>query len=483
MFLRLSAVAVLCLTSSPAGAVPATPEGAARVEAALRTYFGPLDGVVEVVPEGETYALTLDATPVIALGKEAGITGAVSPFHLTLTDLGDGKWSVAEEEPFALTLDVSGVLSLDASAGATRFTGIFDEALLAFTSSEAGYEDFRVKERFTEPGRPETVVDYRIDRFDVTTSAAAAPGGGVDGTMRYAATGLSEIISVAAGEGLSEPMQFEVSAAQYDVETTTNGLRTEGILGLIAWLVAHPSEEAVRADFDGLKDAIRAALPFWNSLTGTGEIQDIDVTTPFGAGGAESMSIAVDFNGVVADGRLRETVAIKGLDLPEALMPDWVPALLPDEVTFDVAASGFDLATPAQILLDEIALDTEPAPDMPARLVGALLPAGKVNIALGPQGAASPIYTLDIEGALDAGPGQMPVGSVTIGATGIEAVLEALAAAPEDVRAGAVPGLMMMRGIAKPAGVGRFVWVVEMTPDGKVLVNGLDMSALMAGQQ
>ena len=60
-------------------------------------------------------------------------------------------------------------------------------------------------------------------------------------------------------------------------------------------------------------------------------------------------------------------------------------------------------------------------------------------------------------------------------------VLDALNAAPEDVKAGAVPGLMMLRGIAKPAGVGRFTWVVEMTPEGKVLVNGLDMSA-MAGQ-
>lgn len=64
------------------------------------------------------------------------------------------------------------------------------------------------------------------------------------------------------------------------------------------------------------------------------------------------------------------------------------------------------------------------------------------------------------------------------GADGIEAVLDALGAAPEEVRAGAVPGLMMLRWIAKPAGVGRFVWIIEMAPEGKVLVNGLDMSAL-----
>ncbi|WP_347310712.1 hypothetical protein [Defluviimonas sp. SAOS-178_SWC] len=477
MFLRFSAAALLCLSAAPVRAEPATPEGAARIEAGLRTYLGPLDGVVAVVPQGETYAVTLDATPFVALGKGADVTGAISPIHLTLTDDGDGKWGVTQDEPFALKLDVPEALSVDLSVGVARWAGVFDEALMAFASSDGRFEDLQVTERFTEAGSPESTVDYRIDRIDIVSSATAAPGGGVDGTLRYTATGFAETFSAPG----SAPFQFEFKAARYDVVADAKGVRTEGVLGLLAWLVAHPSQEAARADFDGMKEAARAALPIWDSLSGTGELQDIAVNTPFGSGGAKSARIAVDVNGIVADGRVRERVSLKGLDLPADLLPEWVPALLPDEVTVDVAVSGFDLAAPAKILLDESELDIAPTPEMEARLLAALLPQGRVTIELGPQGAASAIYTLDIEGGFDAGPGRLPEGSVTIGATGIEAVLEALSAAPEDIRAGAVPGLMMLRGIAKPAGVGRFAWVVEMTGEGKVLVNGLDMSAL-AGQ-
>ncbi len=482
MSLRLPTLVLLCLGASPLWAEPATPEGAARIAAGLQTYLGPLEGVVAVVPEGETYAVTLDATPLVALGKEAGVAGAVSPVHLTLTDEGGGKWGVVQDEPFALTLDIPGVLALDLSTAAMRWDGVYDEALMAFTSSDGSVEETRVSERFSDPGGPESEVVYRFERLDMSTTGAPAPGGGVDGTMRYTVTGFGETLSVKPGPSGVPPMQFEVTAARYDVDTVAKGLRTEGIYGLVAWLVAHPSEEAARADFAGFKNAVRAALPIWDSLSGTGEIQDIAITTPFGAGGATSASFAIDANGIVADGRLREKVMLKGLDLPEELMPGWVPALLPEEVTVDFAVSGFDLAAPARILLDEIELDLEPNPEMEARLLSAFLPEGKVTIALGPQGAASAIYTLDLEGAFDAGPGRMPEGSVTVGADGIEAVLDALNAAPEAVKAGAVPGLMMLRGIAKPAGVGRFVWVVEMTPEGKVLVNGLDMSALAAQQ-
>ncbi len=487
MSLRVSLLASFCVAAGPLLAEPASPEGAARIEAGLRAYLGQTSGVVAVVPKGETYALTLDATPLLALAKEAGATGAISPMHLTLTDQGGGLWGVEQDEPFAIKFDLPGTLSLDMGSDAMRWTGVFDEALMAFVLSEARIENMRVNERITDPSGPTTEVTYMIDSVDITSDATAALGGGVDTTIRYSAFGISENFGIAAGldgvaPGLSEPMQIGVTAARYDAVMTGKGLRTEGIFGLLSWFVAHSSTAAIEADLDGLKAAVRGALPFWNSLDGEGELHEITVTTPFGSGGADSAQIAVEMSGAVADGRFREMISVKGLDLPTDVVPDWVPALLPKEVTFDFAVSGFDLAAPASFLLDELGPDFNPGPVFEARMLEALLPDGKVTITLGPQGVASAIYTLDVGGGFDAGPGVMPEGSVTIGATGIEAVLEALNAAPEEVRSGAVPGLMMLRGIAKPAGVGRFVWTVEMTPDGKVTVNGLDMSAL-GGQQ
>ena len=479
MFLRASAAGLLAITIAlPALADPATPDGARRVEAALRTYLGPAEGLIEVTPEGDSYATTIDPAALFALARDTGITGAVAPIHLVLTDKGDGLWGVAQDEPMALTLNIPGALSLDLRTVTSTWEGTFDTDLLAFTESQGSVGNMRLVERISEPQGPVTTVTYTLDRMDMQTSAVAATGGGVDGTLHYLATGLTETVAVEGGPSAAAPMAFDMAAASYDVSTTTKGVETGAIYELIAWAVAHPSQEAVTADFDGLKAAARAALPLWRNITGSGEMKDITVTTPFGSGGATSAHFEIDMNGIVSDGRFREQIAVKGLVLPTGLMPAWAPPLVPAEATIDVAVSGFDLATPAQILLDEAQPGMPPSADMNVRLLSALLPDGTVTVTLAPGGVVAPSYSVDVEGGFDAGPGRMPEGGITIGASGIEAAIDALNTAPEQVRSGGVPLLMMLRGIAKPSGVGRYVWQIDMGADGKVLVNGLDMSSV-----
>ena len=59
--------AALVLIAAPALADPATPEGAAAIETALRSYIGPAPGVVAVTPAGDSYRATLDFTPYAAM--------------------------------------------------------------------------------------------------------------------------------------------------------------------------------------------------------------------------------------------------------------------------------------------------------------------------------------------------------------------------------------------------------------------------------
>jgi hypothetical protein len=89
------------------------------------------------------------------------------------------------------------------------------------------------------------------------------------------------------------------------------------------------------------------------------------------------------------------------------------------------------------------------------------------------------IYSLSLEGALTAGPATpIPVGSALLKATGLDAVMKALEAAPPEVGQQAIPGIMMARGMAKPEGTDSYSWDIQMGTDGKITINGIDMSAM-----
>ena len=60
---------LLCSTAAfaPAALAQATPQGAADLLATFQTYLGKTPGVVNVVADGDAYAVTLDAAPLIAM--------------------------------------------------------------------------------------------------------------------------------------------------------------------------------------------------------------------------------------------------------------------------------------------------------------------------------------------------------------------------------------------------------------------------------
>ena len=480
---RCFALALLLPAASPAIAEPATPDGAARLTSVFETYLGSTPGVVSVVPDNESYRATFDFNPIFALGAAEGLTGTVTPMELVLTDQGDGKWGVAQDQAFELALDLPDALTLDMRAETWRWNGVFDETLQAFVSSEGETTGLRVAETLIDPAASGMEIVYTIEEMTFASSAGAGSSGGVDSRVSYSARGIVETIRAPDGEETPLPISATIKLDTYDLEGGVKGMRSKDIYALLAWIVAHPSEAAVQADLAGLSEVVDAALPFFEAVNLTGDITDISVVTPFGAGGADGARIAVDMNGVVPDGYVREMISFKGLSLPEELMPEWVPPLLPRDATLDFAVEGFDLATPAGILLERLAKgDVKSTPEGDAALLQAFLPDGKVRISMGPGGIASGIYDVDFNGSVEAGPAEEPHGSAVIGARGIEAVLEALNDAPDDVRQGAVPALMMMRGIARPEAEGRFVWNIEVTPEKKVIVNDIDLSALTGKQ-
>lgn len=476
----------LCLalaTSFPAGAEPATEAGAQKLVETFTTYLGAYAGIVTVTSKDDRYEVKIDPSDLMAGLEAQGASSMVVPVVLTLADMGDGKWKVSQDGPFAFAVQIPGLISLDIEAANQSWSGVYDERLKAFESTSGEVTGLTMNELVTQPGQPEMKVAYSIDKVTLESRATAAEAGGVDSTVSYSISGLNETFTVPPTPQMARPMDMTIQVETYVADAKVAALRSSELLDLWAWFVAHPDKAAVEADFGAMKEKLRAALPLFDAVTAEGRMTNLTGTTPFGALSADAATIAIEMNGVKIDGKLREKIALTGLKLPTEVMPIWVPSLLPDAVTLDLTLDGFNLAAPAQILLDAIKPGETLAPEVNAQMLQAALPDGTMRIELASTGLSSAMYDISIDGDMKVGPASpMPIGAALIKVTGLDAVMTALQSAPPEVSQQAIPGMMMARGLAKTDGPDSYSWTIEMAEGGKISVNGMDMSAMGGAQ-
>jgi len=463
------------LGTSASALAAATPEEAQRLTAVFQSYLGSEPGVVKVEPVGDSYATTLDLMPYINKIKEPGGSATVTPVHLTLTSQGGGKWKVDQDQPFALTLKVDGQVDMKVSLGSIKGTGIFDEALGAMESSVTDFSQLAVDQVITDRGNTSKVA-YTIAsmHYESTLSGTAD---GADGTVKSNYTDLRETVSVpAAPDGSTPPMDFTLTSSGGTNDGILKGLKTKAVTEIAAWLVAHPSKDAIIAGQAELKDKLRAALPLFASISVTGTMNDLGVNTMLGQFGLQKVDIQVDMNGVVENGALREKFTLSGLKMPDGIVPPWAASLVPQNFTIDVNVADFNLAAPAKLILDNLDLSKEPplSKDIEPQLLQALLPKGTVSIGLGPSEVIASIFDLKAEGKMTAGPVAMPAGQATVKLKGIDEIMAALQAAPPEMGMQQMaPMVIVAKGMAKPDG-DYLSWKIESTPQGTFTINGVD---------
>jgi hypothetical protein len=229
-----------------------------------------------------------------------------------------------------------------------------------------------------------------------------------------------------------------------------------------------------------LKAALEAALPVFQRYEITGTYQGISVMTQVGPVGMDALDFTYDLTGAVPDGSLRQVVGMKGLTLPDGLVPGWAVPLVPSDVSLDVEVAGLDLSAAARLGLDLLELPplATPPPTFGDQMLAALLPDGVAKITLAPGEVKAPAYRLIYEGAMTVGPTQPePVIRARIGLTGMDGIASALQAAPPEAgMQGSALALATARGLAKPGGEGELVWEIETDATGAVRVNGQDVT-------
>jgi hypothetical protein len=485
MFIRNAFVgtAMFALMSSTALAAPATPEGADRLLGVFQTYLGAEPGVVAVAPSGDTYEVTVDFAPFIAKAAASGFSGTVTPFTFSLADQGGGKWAMTQDQAFSVQFAVAGQGDLNMSIGSLVANGVFDESLAAFTTSRTEMTDISTRQTTVMPDGTTTASSSAAESGFYQTDAVAAINGGVDSTVSYALTNYNQVMSLPSATG-GPATDITITAASYGADGTMTGFEPDSFYKLIAWFVAHPSQEAIKADQAGLKAVLSEGIPFFQNINTTGGMETVTIATPVGVFAAEGIGIDVEVNGVVEDGLFREAIRVKGLTAPEGLLPEWAAGLIPTEFVIDVKASRFNVAAPAAALIAAFDL-TKPEPidaAAEAELMAALMPEGVVDVTLAPSNFKGGLYELTYEGAMTAGPGAMPVGAGKVTMTGMDAVMGALQAGPPEMTGQFAPMLGMAAGMAKPGESGQLVWEIDATTPGTLLVNGTDLMMMMGGQ-
>ncbi len=472
---RTALLAVLPLVFSGAAAfAEATDDGAAHLMGVFQTYLGTTDGVVSVAVGGDAYTVTLDAAPLAALAAEAGGSATVSPVVLTLTDNGDGTWGVSQDQAMSAAFSIPGQMDMKEEIGSIKFEGVFDEALMTFSSASGEMSGITISEKITDPNAGEVTVEGAIVSGTFETTGAAGATGGVDGTYTMTVSGLTETFMTPAQDGMPA-MPITVAAESMGQTGKMDGMRPDAIYKTLAWFVSHPTTDAKEADKASLKTILQEGIPFFGTMTGDMSAQKVMVTTPMGDVGIEAMTVTVDLNGIVADGKVREAISVSGLTLPAGVVPEWAAPILPQKVSLDFQVTDFDAAAAANVALGlfDLPAGTEPDAAFQANLLAALMPNKTVTIGINPGAVTGDGYELTYEGSMVAGP-EMPVpaGTAVITLAGIEKLQAALDAAPDDIKGQAMMGMGMAQGMAKTGADDELIWEIDASTPGSLSVNG-----------
>ena len=178
-------VPALLVLGSAAFAAPATPEGARHLTSVLQAYLSDAPGMVQVLPVGEAYTVTVDFTPLLKR-IPGDVVASLTPLEFVVADQGDGIWAASQDQSLTLSFAAPGQLDLLGRISGLRADGLFDESLGAFSSMTVTFSNLSIQQMFRSP---EVQGDVRIaseieqGHFTLTSSASAA--GGLDRVSKY----------------------------------------------------------------------------------------------------------------------------------------------------------------------------------------------------------------------------------------------------------------------------------------------------------
>lgn len=477
MRLRTAAwtLVVLIGTMGGARAATATPDGAQALKAELARYFGA--GPLAVSPSGEAYRIDIDIKAALKGLERLGVTLDPATYTVNAAPAADGTWHVTGGGLPLLTIKAGGQTTSIATNGQS-FDGTFDPRIPAFTTSTSRYDSLSIGTVAAAEGKagPATVQTRDIKGGTQTLVATPAGRGIVDAKLAQTGESYAQEIVLDAAKGATH---LAVKGGPTTDDLAIDTLQIRALLDLWAYLVAHPSADALKGDQAAFKDVLRRALPLFAHLNQDGTLGQVSVTTPIGPVSARTLTTHLATTGLVDGGAAEFGLKAEDLVLPHAMLPAWAPALIPTGLDLHESFSGLQLGKAAAKALD--ALDVgAPEPLTPAaaqEAFDAVLDAPTPPVVrLVDNHISTPTLDLRFTGEVHVGEPAPPF-TVTVHATGFEKAIAAIqsTAAADPTAARAIALLTLVKGYGKAEGNDAFSWVVAGEGTGAVTVNGVPL--------
>jgi hypothetical protein len=485
---RIGSALFILLVSSTSGLAAATAEDAARIQKTLQSYFGTEPGVVSVTPAGEGYDIALDAMPYVKKAPAGAFTVAIDPYRFNAVPKGDGLWAVTSSGPYKMSFDAPAISTFKLEATNLEWSGTYSDTLLAFVDQTFNISKLSINQTTLDPeSKIGTTAITAIEQITGTGVAKDAGNGLTDGQSTFNATGIITSTTMTIPPEMQSAgmpnFSYVANIAKGTYVTDTKGVNSKAVAELLAFFVANPSKDLLVPKQAEMKEKLLAALPFFNSIQSDSNFEGSTIDTGLGSFGLGSMGLAVGMNGATKNGRLAEQFSFSGITLPNGLpLPPWSAGLIPSSFKIGFDLSDFDLETPARKFITEMDI-SKPEPVPPgseAAYLAAFSPTKTMKITLPPGEITAEKYTINYEGVTDISlAGGLPSVKATVRMKGMDAVIAQLQQAAADPMA--QQGMAMLfaaKGIGKADGE-TTSWDITMSPEGKLLVNGTDMSAMM----
>jgi hypothetical protein len=485
---RIGSALLVILATSTSAYAAATAEDAARIQKTFESYLGSEPGVVTVTPAGEGYDIALDAMPYVKKAGTSGFTVAIDPYRFNATPQGGGLWAVKGTGPYKLSFDMPNVSSFGLEAGNLDWTGIYNDALLAFTEQTFNISKLSINQTTLDPeSKIGTTAVSAIDQITGTGTAKDAGNGLLDGQTTLNMTGIITSTTMNIPPELQAAgmpnFNYVANIAKGSYVTSSKGLNSRGVAEALAFFVANPSKELLIPKQAEMKEKLLAALPIFTSIQSDSTFEGGTIDTGLGQFGIGTAGVGVGMNGATKNGRLAEQFSFSGITLPNGLpLPPWSAGLIPSTVKIGFDLSDFDLETPARKFITEMDI-TKPEPVPPgseAAYLAAFSPTKTMKVTIPPGEITAEKYSISYEGVTTISlAGGLPEVKATVRMKGMDAVIAQLQQAAADPMA--QQGMAMLfaaKGIGKADG-DTTSWDITMSPEGKLLVNGTDMSAMM----
>ena len=469
----LAALAAAALWVFPVLAAdrPATPEGADALRALIAKYLPAAQAgaspLVTVTPQGAYYLISADLSVLNALLQETGASYDPATIVYKAIEQDDGHWRLTLD---SLPRIVFHSEKANGSVELTNFrsTALIDPSIAWLLGGSANMDKGTLQ---IQTPKAEQSIDFGAVEENVTTTV-----GGDGSVSTQVKEDISDVVFKATGVGRNDaPFSVSGRSDKALIGVGVEGFKSRKAFDLWGLLASHPGRADLAAHEGELKGMLKElAAPGLKFAEGI-EAQKMLVTAPIGAVTLASARYQLGAANAGPQSAVSLGVSAEGLSLPVGLLPPEAADLTPSK--FDVTATlkGVDLSAAANTWIDALNLkgDGEVMTEQDAdKVEAALLSAGPIRIEIAPSHLIAPAIDADFNGVVRMDHGKPDV-AMSVHMRGFDKTMAAVKALGPDIAAKVMPPLALAKGLAKSESDGSLSWLVQLTPDRSMMVNGI----------